>query len=104
TLGLGGGGGAHRGGVFVRAAAGGGGVARVRGGIVSVRIDGRGLTLDEVLRVARGREPVEVGPEVGARMRASRAVVEEALASGTAVYGVNTGFCELKNRHIAPGE
>ena len=71
---------------------------------MSVRIDGRGLSLDEVLRVARGREPVEVGPEVGARMRASRAVVEEALASGTAVYGVNTGFGELKNRHIAPGD
>ena len=71
---------------------------------MSVRIDGRGLTLDEVLRVARGREPVEIGSEVGPRMRASRAVVEEALASGTAVYGVNTGFGELKNRHIAPGD
>jgi histidine ammonia-lyase len=67
---------------------------------VSVRIDGRGLTLEEVVRVARGREQVEIGAEVAARMRASRAVVEEALASGTPVYGVNTGFGELKNRHI----
>src|SRR5262249_29414384 len=67
---------------------------------VNVRLDGRGLTLEEVVRVARTREAVEIGPEVGARMRASRAVVEEALASGTPVYGVNTGFGELKNRHI----
>jgi histidine ammonia-lyase len=69
---------------------------------VSVRLDGRGLTLDEVVRVARGREPVEIGGEVAARVRASRAVVEEALSSGTPVYGVNTGFGELKNRHIEP--
>jgi len=69
---------------------------------VSVRLDGRGLTLEEVVRVARGREQVEIGADVTARMRASRAVVEEALATGTAVYGVNTGFGELKNRHIEP--
>jgi len=69
---------------------------------LSVRVDGRGLTLEEVVRVARRREPVEIGPEVASRMRASRSVVEEALASGTAVYGVNTGFGELKNRHIEP--
>ncbi|HKA25462.1 MAG TPA: histidine ammonia-lyase [Candidatus Eisenbacteria bacterium] len=67
---------------------------------MSVRIDGRGLTLEEVVRVARAREAVEIGPEVASRMRASRAVVEEAMASGTPVYGVNTGFGELKNRHI----
>src|SRR5262245_45834644 len=71
---------------------------------MSVPLNGRGLALEEVVRVARGREPVEIGAEVAARMRASRKVVEEALASGTAVYGVNTGFGELKNRHIAKGD
>lgn len=71
---------------------------------MAVRLTGRGLSLDELVRVARGREPVEIDPAVAQRMRASRAVVEEALASGVAVYGVNTGFGELKNRRVGAGD
>jgi len=37
-------------------------------------------------------------------MRASRAVVERALAGGEVVYGVTTGFGELKDRRIAPDQ
>ena len=56
-----------------------------------VVLTGRNLTQDEVVRVARQREQVEISPTAVDRMRESRAVVEEAVAAGTAVYGVTTG-------------
>jgi histidine ammonia-lyase len=71
---------------------------------MSVVVRGTGLSLDEVVRVARGGERVELDPAVRPRLRASRAVVEEALASGAAVYGVNTGFGKLKNRRVDAGD
>jgi histidine ammonia-lyase len=73
------------------------------------------ITLDDVVRVARGgalaRGPVgdgggDPGPKVVLppatrdRMLKSRAVVEAALAEGRAIYGVTTGFGDLKDRHI----
>jgi histidine ammonia-lyase len=67
-------------------------------------LTGEGLTIEEVARVARGREPVALAAGVAERLLASRAVVDEALASGAVVYGVNTGFGELKNRSIPPAK
>jgi len=64
------------------------------------------LTLVDVVRVAR--DPAQDGAKVGlsaaarARMLASRAVVESAVREGRSVYGVTTGFGELKDRRIAP--
>ena len=49
-----------------------------------------------------GGAHVAVGEVARARLRAARAVVERAVASGAAVYGVNTGFGNLANVRIAP--
>ncbi len=54
-------------------------------------LTGRSLTVDEVLRVARSSERVEVVPEAVEQLRAARLVVERALEDGTPVYGLNTG-------------
>jgi histidine ammonia-lyase len=69
-----------------------------------VLIDGEGLTLEAIETVARGAGRVDVGlgDDAVERMRRSRAVVERALASGSAVYGVNTGFGRLADVAIAP--
>ncbi|HET6764412.1 MAG TPA: aromatic amino acid lyase, partial [Longimicrobiaceae bacterium] len=69
-----------------------------------VQIDGDGLTLETIERVAFGAGRVEValGDDAVARMRRSRAVVERAVASGSAVYGVNTGFGRLADVAIPP--
>ena len=67
---------------------------------MSVRLGSGGPTLDEVLRVARQREAISIGEEARVRMQASRRLVEEVLASGEAVYGINTGFGKLKNKRI----
>ena len=48
---------------------------------VTVILTGRDLRRDEVVRVARLGEPVELHDDARARMLATRAVVEERLAS-----------------------
>ncbi|MBA3374434.1 MAG: histidine ammonia-lyase [Actinobacteria bacterium] len=58
---------------------------------MTVALTGTDLTLDEVVRVARDGEKVELAPAAVERMRASRAVVERALESGQQVYGFTTG-------------
>lgn len=68
----------------------------------TVTIDGRSLTLDDVVAVARGFSEVQVSPEASARAHRSRATVERAAAGTAAVYGVNTGFGKLASVRIAP--
>ncbi len=57
-----------------------------------VPLDGRSLTIDRVVEVARHDRAVALTPETLARVRRSRDAVEAVVASGTAVYGVTTGF------------
>jgi histidine ammonia-lyase len=65
-----------------------------------IRLGARPLTLADVVQVAREVTPVSLSPEARARMQASRAVVDAAVAGGRVIYGVTTGFGELKDRHI----
>jgi histidine ammonia-lyase len=68
-----------------------------------ITLDGRSLTIPDVVRIAR--EPgIRVGIEPGARkaLIASRELVEQAIASGQTIYGINTGFGKLANVSIAP--
>ncbi|HUP18899.1 MAG TPA: histidine ammonia-lyase [Gemmatimonadota bacterium] len=69
-----------------------------------VVVDGRGLTLEDLERVARASAPVALAAEARERMAASRAVVDRALAEDAVVYGVTTGFGRLSDRRIAPEE
>lgn len=55
-------------------------------------LTGGALTLDEVVRVARGREDVALAPEATEQMRRGRDVVERSLAAGGSVYGLTTGI------------
>ena len=59
---------------------------------MTVRLDGHSLSIDDVVRVAREGELVEVTDESRTRMESSRTLIEERLREGVAVYGVNTGF------------
>ena len=68
---------------------------------MTVRLDGRSLTIEDVARVARDGEPVTIAAESYAGMEASRAVVEDRLRRGDPVYGVNTGFGRLAEVRIA---
>lgn len=69
-----------------------------------ISIDGNNLTLDEVVRVARGRETVEISPVGRQQLAASRAIVDKLLDSAKPVYGISTGFGNLSQIWISPEE
>ena len=69
-----------------------------------ISIDGNSLTLTEVVRVARQREPVEISAAGRQQLAASRAIVEKLLDSTTPVYGISTGFGNLSQIWISPDE
>jgi histidine ammonia-lyase len=61
-----------------------------------VVLDGASLTIDSLAAVAAGRDEVVLAPAARARMAAAREVVEEALRSEAAVYGLTTAVAERK--------
>jgi histidine ammonia-lyase len=68
-------------------------------------LDGRSLTIGDVVRVAR--EPAtRVSLDQGARraLLQSRQLVEAAIDSGRTIYGINTGFGKLANIRIQPDQ
>lgn len=67
-----------------------------------VTLDGRSLTIPDVVRVARHSARVAVAPETRDRVTQSRANVEAAVARGETIYGVNTGFGKLAHVRIPP--
>ena len=64
-------------------------------------IDGRTVTIHDVERVARHGARVRLAESAIERMAASRRVIEDILASGKVVYGVNTGFGKLADVRIS---
>jgi histidine ammonia-lyase len=71
---------------------------------MTVVLTGGKLTLDEVVRVARGGERAELAEEAAGRMRASRSVLEDALARGVPVYGITTGVGAKRSARVEPGD
>jgi histidine ammonia-lyase len=57
-------------------------------------------TLEDLERVARGGAPAPLTGADRARVAAARAVIDDALASGEAVYGVTTGIGNLASVRI----
>lgn len=58
-------------------------------------LDGHSLSLDDVVRVARGHEKVRLAPEAAKRVDAGRKALEKLVKSGAVAYGIKTGFGEL---------
>jgi histidine ammonia-lyase len=56
---------------------------------------GRRLTIEDVERVARHGEPVELAAEALERIRACRAMLDRKVLAHETMYGVNTGIGEL---------
>jgi len=71
---------------------------------VTVVLTGRDLDRQQLVRVARGREPVELDASARARMIRSREIVRAALDRGDTVYGSNTAVGVLKRVGVAAGD
>ena len=67
----------------------------------TVLVDGRTLRISDVEAVALHGAPVRLEDEARTRIAASRQVVEDILASGEVMYGINTGFGKLAEVRIA---
>ncbi len=70
----------------------------------TVELDGRSLSLDEIVAVAVDGGEVSIARSAYGPMEASRKVVEDLLARGETAYGINTGFGKLSDVRIGPDE
>ena len=69
----------------------------------SVTISDAPLSIEDLVAVADG-EPVELAAAARARIEASRAVVDIAMASGDAIYGVTTHVGHGKDVRLSEDE
>ena len=69
---------------------------------MTVELGGPGVTVSDVVAVARHREKVRLSDAAMSRMASARDIVET-LAEGEPVYGISTGFGALANTVIPAG-
>ncbi len=62
---------------------------------MTVTLDGSSLTIEDLVRIAREREPVEIDGAALQRVRDCRAMLEEKLGAREIMYGTNTGIGEF---------
>jgi histidine ammonia-lyase len=62
---------------------------------MAIVLNGTSLTVQDLVRIARHGEKVELAPEALERIRACRAVLEEKIDAHEIMYGVNTGIGEF---------
>jgi histidine ammonia-lyase len=62
---------------------------------MAIVITGKGLTIEDVVKVARFNEKVELHPEAIERIKKCRAMVEKKIEAREIMYGINTGIGEF---------
>ncbi|MCD8163657.1 MAG: histidine ammonia-lyase [Synergistaceae bacterium] len=63
--------------------------------MTTVHLDGKSLTLQDVVNVARKGYKVEIAPEAKEQIKECAASVSECVKEGRVVYGITTGFGDL---------
>lgn len=74
---------------------------RVPHTIQEVVIDGKSLTINEVVAVARFGAKVKIAPQGLENMKAARDLVEQIVENGDVVYGISTGFGDFSKVNIS---
>ncbi len=69
---------------------------------MGIVVDGHSLTVEKVVRVARGDEKIELDPEAKKRIEKCRALLEDKIRKREIMYGVNTGIGELSEVVLTP--
>jgi len=62
---------------------------------MSIAINGSGLTIENLLRIARHNEKVELSDDALKRIKVCRTMLEKKIASREIMYGINTGIGEF---------
>ncbi len=68
---------------------------------MAITICGSGLTIEDVVAVARNNESVELDGEALERIKVCRAMLEGKIKAGEIMYGVNTGIGEFSEVALA---
>jgi histidine ammonia-lyase len=69
---------------------------------MTITLNSSGLTMDQVVEVARNGAKIEISKEALEKMAVTRAHIETLAKAEVPVYGISTGFGALANQHIAP--
>jgi histidine ammonia-lyase len=69
---------------------------------MTITLNSSGLTMEQVVEVARNGAKIEISKEALEKMAATRAHIEILAKAENPVYGISTGFGALANQHIAP--
>jgi histidine ammonia-lyase len=62
---------------------------------MTIVLDGSGLTIEKLVRIARNNDKVELHPDAVERIKVCRAMLEEKIVAKEIMYGVNTGIGEF---------
>lgn len=62
---------------------------------MTIVLDGSGLTIEKLVRIAREGEKVELHPDALERIKTCRAMLEEKIRAHEIMYGINTGIGEF---------
>jgi len=69
---------------------------------MAVKIEGKNLTIEDVIKVARNNESIEIPDEAMARVVKCREIVERKVKERAIMYGVTTGIGELADVVLKP--
>jgi histidine ammonia-lyase len=69
---------------------------------MAVVLDGKSLRIEDLIRVARDKERVELSPAARERINRCRRFVEEKIAARAVMYGITTGIGELSEVILTP--
>ncbi|MEW5902065.1 MAG: histidine ammonia-lyase [Acidobacteriota bacterium] len=69
---------------------------------MAIIVDGKNLTVEKVVNVARENEKIEIHPEAKKRIEKCRALLEDKIQRREIMYGVNTGIGELSEVVLTP--
>jgi histidine ammonia-lyase len=71
---------------------------------MSIVLDGHSLKVEDVVRIARNREPIDFHPDAVCRINKCRGLLERKIQAREIMYGVNTGIGELSEVVLAPDQ
>jgi histidine ammonia-lyase len=69
---------------------------------MAIKMEGKNLTIEEVVKVARGNAKIEIPKEAIKRVAKCRKVVERMIDERAIMYGVTTGIGELADVILTP--
>jgi histidine ammonia-lyase len=68
---------------------------------MSVTIDGKSLTLDDIEKVSFLNQKVSISSEVESNLNSSLKIINNTIKNGKVAYGINTGFGKLCDKVIS---